>query len=100
MMPNWFPWIVVGGILFILLGWVSTRYKERAYQRIQTIQDFISGAICIGLMGVTMPELFPSLETFPSLAGILQGVEVLSSSDSKISDDEILQVGPPRLVRY
>lgn len=90
-MPNWFPWVIIGGIVFILLGWLGTRYKEKEYRRVQTLQDFISGAIMIGFLGVLAPDLFPSTDPlFPLLSGAASAMD---------SGEEILQVGPPRLVR-
>lgn len=90
-MPNWFPWVIIGGIVFILLGWLGTRYKEKEYRRVQTLQDFISGAIMIGFLGVLAPDLFPSTDAItPLFSG---GASVMDSGE------EILQVGPPRLVR-
>ena len=90
-MPNWFPWVIIGGIVFILLGWLGTRYKEKEYRRVQTLQDFISGAIMIGFLGVLAPDLFPS--TDPLLPFFSGGPSAMDSGE------EILQIGPPRLVR-
>jgi hypothetical protein len=93
-MPNWFPWIFIGGIVFILLGWLGTRYKDREYRRVQTIQDFISGAIMIGFLGVLAPDLFPSTDTIMPL--LSSGAQSVLMSDM---GDEVVQVGPPRLQR-
>ena len=88
MMPLWFPWMVVGGVLFIVMSFVGARYKDKEYKNIQFAQDFISGAILIALTGVLVPDLFPVMEmpaNLPSIGAV------------NISDDMELQVGPPRL---
>ena len=88
MMPLWFPWMVVGGVLFIVMSFVGARYKDKEYKNIQFAQDFISGAILIALTGVLVPDLFPVIEmpaNLPSIGAV------------NISDDMELQVGPPRL---
>jgi len=88
MTPVWFPWIVVGGLVFVLLSFVASKYKQKEYCGIQFLQDFISGSILIGLVGVWMPDIFPKME-FPSGLPAMVG-----GGDS----DFDLQVGPPRLV--
>lgn len=95
-MPLWFPWIIVGGIVFIVLGWIGSRYKEREYKRLQTVQDFISGAILIGFLGVFLPDLFPDLS---SMASALPDFP-LSSNTVMMGggSDALVQVGPPRLM--
>ena len=90
MTPNWFPWIFVGGIIFIVLSFIGAKYKDKEYKNIQYLQDFISGSIVIAFTGVLMPDLFPKME-FPNSLG-LSGV-----GDVVRSDDLDLQVGPPRL---
>lgn len=88
MTPVWLPWMVVGGLIFSLLGFMGTKYKDKEYKPIQSLQDFISGSILVAFTGVLVPDLFPALE-LPSLPA-LQGNPM----------DEIdLQVGPPRLIR-
>lgn len=89
MTPNWFPWIFVGGIIFILLGFIGAKYKDKEYKKIQYLQDFISGSIVIAFTGVLMPDLFPKME-IPTELG-------LSMRDVTKIDDLDLQVGPPRL---
>ena len=98
-MPNWFPWIFVGGILFILLGWIGTRYKERTYHRIQTLQDFISGAICIGFMGILIPDVFPSISGVTAWFSTGDAGLLSMYGDGVSLEEQIVQVGPPRLVR-
>ncbi len=84
MIPSWFPWIFVGGIVFIALSFVGSKYKDREYKRIQFLQDFISGSILIAFTGFLMPDLFPKMDLPVSLPS-------LDNSDMD------LQVGPPRL---
>ena len=81
MMPTWFPWIFVGGIVFITLSFIGSKYKDKEYKKIQFLQDFISGSILIAFAGVLVPDIFPKM-TIPSFS----------------SDDMDLQVGPPRLI--
>ena len=88
MMPNWFPWIFVGGLVFIALSFTASKYKDKDYKKIQLLQDFISGAILIGFTGVLVPDMFPKIglpDTMPSFG---MGIS---------HDDLDLQVGPPRL---
>jgi hypothetical protein len=87
MMPAWFPWILVGGLVFILLSYVGAKYKDKEYRNIQFLQDFISGAILIAFTGVLVPDVFPKME-LPS---------VISHLSNDLVDDQDLQVGPPRL---
>jgi hypothetical protein len=88
MIPVWFPWIFVGGIVFIALSFIGAKYKEKEYRSIQYLQDFISGTILIAFTGVLIPDIFPVL-SFPS--GMPQMGNI-------IDDMDLLQVGPPRLV--
>jgi hypothetical protein len=90
MMPTWFPWIFVGGLIFILLSFIGAKYKDKEYKNIQFLQDFISGAIMIGFTGVLVPDLFPVLE-IPSLPSMS------SFSSTEGASEMELQVGPPRL---
>ena len=83
----WFPWIVVGGLVFVLLSFVASKYKQKEYRGIQFLQDFISGSILIAFVGVWMPDIFPKME-LP-----IRFLSVTGEGDS----DFDLQVGPPRL---
>jgi hypothetical protein len=87
MTPSWFPWIVVGGFLFVLLSFVAAKYKQKDYRNIQFLQDFISGSILISFVGVLMPDILPKME-IPMSLPMLSGEEI---------SDFDLQVGPPRL---
>ncbi len=88
-MPNWFPWIFIGGIIFIIFGFIGAKYKDKEYNKIKSIQDFISGSILIAFTGVLVPDLFPKME----INNILP-----KSLDIMDSGDLDLQVGPPRLI--
>ena len=84
MTPVWFPWMFVGGIVFILLSFVGAKYKDKQYKNIQFLQDFISGSIVIAFTGVLVPDIFPQFE-----------LPIYMNTD--YSNDIDLQVGPPRL---
>jgi len=80
----------VGGILFIVLSFIGAKYKEKEYRSIQFLQDFISGSILIAFTGVLIPDVFPA---FPALS-------MLSLPTQDAFDEmEMVQVGPPRLMR-
>jgi len=85
MIPVWFPWIFVGGSLFILLSFLGSKYKDKEYRNIQYLQDFISGSIFVAFLGVLIPDIFPTFQ-MPSFAGLSE------------SSDFDLQIGPPRLI--
>lgn len=89
MMPNWFPWIFVGGLVFIALSFTAAKYKDKDYKKIQALQDFISGSILIAFAGVLVPDMFPKMELPEAIPMTFGGG--LSSNDLD------LQVGPPRL---
>ena len=91
MTPVWFPWMFVGGILFIVLSFIGAKYKEKEYRSIQFLQDFISGSILIAFTGVLIPDVFP---TFPALSSVMS----LPTQDA-FDEMEMVQVGPPRLMR-
>ena len=90
MTPVWFPWMFVGGILFIVLSFIGAKYKEKEYRSIQYLQDFISGSILIAFTGVLIPDVFPA---FPALSALS-----LPTQDA-FDEMEMVQVGPPRLMR-
>jgi hypothetical protein len=87
MIPSWFPWIVVGGFVFVVLSFIASKYKQDAYKGKQFLQDFVSGSIVVGFIGVLMPDVFPKIE-LPSN---------FSLSMKELESDFDLQVGPPRL---
>lgn len=83
----------VGGILFIVLSFIGAKYKEKEYRSIQYLQDFISGSILIAFTGVLIPDVFPA---FPALSTL----SALSLPTHDAFDEmEMVQVGPPRLMR-
>lgn len=92
MIPVWFPWMLVGGILFIVMSFVGSRYKDKEYKNIQFIQDFISGSILIAFTGILVPDLFPVMEFPTSLPSMT------AFSNVSMGEDMELQVGPPRLI--
>ena len=93
MTPVWFPWMFVGGILFIVLSFIGAKYKEKEYRSIQYLQDFISGSILIAFTGVLIPDVFPA---FPALS-TLSSFPSLPTQDA-FDEMEMVQVGPPRLM--
>ena len=95
MTPTWFPWIVVGGLLFTILGFIGSKYKEKVYRPIQSLQDFISGSILVAFTGVLMPDLFPTIDLSP----VMSSLSFPLSNGSMLTEDVDLQVGPPRLIR-
>lgn len=82
--------MLVGGLVFIMLSFVGSKYKDKEYKNIQFAQDFISGSILIALTGMLVPDLFPQFELPASLS-------TLGTLGSTVSDDIDIQVGPPRL---
>ena len=96
MTPVWFPWMFVGGLLFIVLSFIGAKYKEKEYRSIQYLQDFISGSILIAFTGVLIPDVFPE---FPALS-TMSALSALSLPTQDAFDEmEMVQVGPPRLMR-
>jgi hypothetical protein len=89
MMPNWFPWIFVGGLVFIVLSFTAAKYKDKDYKRMNLLQDFISGSILIAFAGVLVPDVFPKMELPEAIP--------MSFGTGLGSNDLDLQVGPPRL---
>ena len=87
MTPIWFPWMFVGGVLFIVLSFIGAKYKEKEYRSIQFLQDFISGSILIAFTGVLVPDVFPAFPALPSLP-----------TQNPFDEMEMVQVGPPRLM--
>lgn len=97
MMPSWFPWIFIGGVIFIVLGFVAAKYKDKAYKNIQFLQDFISGSILIAFTGVLMPDIFPKIALPEPLSNSLGNIVGSVGGGSVADADFDLQVGPPRL---
>jgi hypothetical protein len=82
--------MLVGGLVFIVLSFIGSKYKDKEYKNIQYAQDFISGSILIALTGVLVPDLFPQFE-LPASLGTFGTLGYMGS------DDIDIQVGPPRL---
>ena len=93
MTPVWFPWMFVGGILFIVLSFIGAKYKEKEYRSIQFLQDFISGSILIAFTGVLIPDVFPA---FPAVSSLFAFVSL--PTQNAFDEMEMVQVGPPRLM--
>jgi len=93
-MPAWLPWIFVGGLAFMLLSLLASKYKDKEHKPIAFAQDFISGAVVISLLGVLVPDAFPVFPlsstdiAIPNFTGMLQ----TANGDNDIA----LQVGPIR----
>ena len=77
----------------MILSFVASKYQGKPHKALAWAQDFISGGIVVGLLGVLVPDAFPA---FPvdlsgvSLASLTQTVRGPSE------DDMDLQVGPLR----
>jgi hypothetical protein len=92
-MLAWLPWIFVGGLAFMVLSFLASKYNEKPHKPIAFAQDFISGAIVISLLGVLVPDAFPKFPlssdlAIPNLTTMLQ----TANGDNDIA----LQVGPLR----
>jgi len=87
-MPPWLPWIVVGGIAFMLLSLLASKYQQKEHKPITFAQDFISGGIVVSLLGVLVPDAFPA---FP--LSMPNFTELVRKSDEGDMD---VQVGPIR----
>jgi len=91
-MASWFPWVFVGGIAFMILSFVASKYQGKQHKTLAWAQDFVSGGIVVGLLGVLVPDAFPAFPvdfsglTLSSITQTVQGS----------SDDMELQVGPLR----
>ena len=90
-MPAWLPWIFVGGLAFMLLSFVASKYQDKAHKPISFAQDFISGGFVVTLMGLLVPDAFPQFPVemkdfaMPALSTIMRPEEDLD-----------IQVGPLR----
>jgi hypothetical protein len=92
-MPSWFPWIVVGGIVFMALSFVAAKYKGAAHSGKAFVQDFLSGGVVIALLGVLVPDAFPTFPlSVPSTGEVSTTMKGLLSGGG--SDDVELQLGP------
>jgi hypothetical protein len=93
--PRWFPWMIVGGVVFMILSFIATKYNDRTHTSRAFFQDFISGSIVIALLGALVPDYFPtfpiSSEDIPSIA-----LPSIPSTHRAMSSEFDLQVGPLR----
>jgi hypothetical protein len=93
-MPAWIPWIFVGGLAFMALSFLASKYKEKEHKPIAFAQDFISGGIVIALLGVLVPDAFPA---FPISSGDMTLPNFTTMMQTATGDNDIaLQVGPLR----
>ena len=92
-MPPWLPWMFVGGIAFMILSFIASKYQGKKHKSITFAQDFISGSILIALLGVIVPDVFPAFPlstasfALPNVSGMLR---------SGGGEDVEIQVGPLR----
>ena len=88
-MPPWLPWVVVGGLVFMLLSLLASKYQEKQHKPITFAQDFISGGIVVALLGVLVPDAFPAFPlSVPNFTNLMQQ----GSHEGEID----VQVGPLR----
>ena len=87
-MPPWLPWVIVGGIVFMLLSLLASKYQEKEHKAITFAQDFVSGGIVVALLGVLVPDAFPA---FP--LSVPNFTELVRKSDEGEMD---VQLGPIR----
>ena len=89
-MPSWFPWIVVGGLAFMLLSFIASKYNGKTHAARAFAQDFLSGGIVVTLLGILAPDLFP---TFPLSVPSME-VSSMKGLLSGGGEDMDLQIGP------
>jgi len=90
-MASWFPWVFVGGFAFMVLSFMASKYQGKPHKTIAWAQDFISGGIVVGLLGVLVPDAFPA---FPV---DFSGMTIASLTQTVKGPDEMdIQVGPLR----
>jgi hypothetical protein len=93
-MPEWLPWIFVGGLVFMILSFVASKYKDMEHKPITFAQDFISGAVVISLLGVLVPDAFPA---FPISSKDIEIPNLTNMMQTANGDNDIaLQIGPLR----
>ena len=92
-MPSWFPWIFVGGVVFMALSFVAAKYKGVPHSGRAFAQDFLSGGVVIALLGVLVPDVFPAFPfAVPSTSEVSTTMKGLLSGGGM--DDVMLQLGP------
>jgi len=76
----------------MLLSFVASKYQGKPHKTLAWAQDFVSGGIVVGLLGVLVPDAFPA---FPvDLSGLT--VASITNTVQGSPDDMELQVGPLR----
>jgi hypothetical protein len=91
-MPSWFPWILVGGLAFMVLSFIAAKYSGKQHTSRVFAQDFLSGGIVVTLLGILVPDLFPSFPlSVPSTTDVSSTMKGLLSGGG---DDMDLQIGP------
>jgi hypothetical protein len=84
----------VGGLVFMILSFVASKYSDKEHKPIAFAQDFISGGVVVSLLGVLVPDAFPAFPisskdiTMPNLTNMMQ----TANGDNDIA----LQIGPLR----
>jgi len=90
-MPSWFPWIVVGGLAFMILSFVASKYSGKQHTSRAFAQDFLSGGIVVTLLGILAPDVFPTFPVaVPSTSDVSSTMKGLLSG----AEDDMLQIGP------
>ena len=93
-LPTWFPRMIVGGISFMILNFVASKYNQRTHSSTMFAQDFVSGGILIALLGALVPDYFPK---FPISASDVTSLALPTIPGvTGPSSDIDLQVGPLR----
>lgn len=85
--------ILIGGLLFMTASYIISKVQKKEHHQISFLKDFISGGIVISFAGLLVPDLFPDISlpigiSMPALPSFIGG---------GVSDDTIIQVGPPPL---
>ena len=99
-LPTWLPWIFVGGLSFMILNFIASKYNERRHSSTMFAQDFISGGMLIALLGALVPDYFPKFPISAADIGSIGsigsiGLPTISGVTGPSSDFD-LQVGPLR----
>jgi hypothetical protein len=93
-MPAWLPWIFVGGIAFMILSFIASKYQEKEHKPIAFAQDFIGGAVVISLLGTLVPDAFPAFPVSSSDLSVPNLTNMLQTANG--DNDIALQIGPIR----
>lgn len=92
-MPSWFPWILVGGLAFMLLSFVASKYRGKSHTTRAFAQDFLSGGIVVTLLGILAPDILPNFPlSVPSTTDVSSTMKGLLSGGGE--DTMELQIGP------